>query len=204
MFKVRMAVFTACIFSALLATAQHKERSVSLAVTNQHSAYPFSAFANLFTKEFHPGIEAGYSFNWKTAARHDWYQAIKLGYFYHRFVQHAIPLYTQYGYRYKLQQHFGFSAALGAGYLHSIPATAVLKLQEDGTYKKAKGIGRGQALLNFTLGALYQLHNGHQNAPAVFIEYGQEIQTPFIKSYVPLLPYNHIAVGVSLPLKAKN
>ena len=110
----------------------------------------------------------------------------------------------QLGYRYKLQQHLGFSAALGAGYLHSIPATAVLKLQEDGTYKKAKGMGRGQALLNFSLGVQYQIARNGKNAPAIFIEYGQEIQTPFIISYVPLLPYNHMALGVSHPLKTIN
>lgn len=204
MFKVRSIVFVACIFSVLTATAQHRERAVSFAITNQHSAYPFAAFARLFSKEFHPGIEAGYSFNWKTAPKHDWYQTIRAGYFYHRFVQHAIPLYTQLGYRYKLQQRFGFSAALGAGYLHSVPATAVLKRNDDGMYENAKGIGRGQALLNFTLGAHYQLTQNGKNDPAVFIEYGQEIQTPFIRSYVPLLPYNHLAVGVSVPLKSKN
>jgi hypothetical protein len=33
---------------------------VSLAVTNQHSAFPFSTFKNLFTKEFNPGVEVGY------------------------------------------------------------------------------------------------------------------------------------------------
>ena len=193
----------ACIFITTFSWCQHHERFVSFAITNQHSAYPFSVFANLFAKDFHPGIEVGYGFNWKTATKHDWYQAFKAGYFYHRFVQHAIPLYTQVGYRYKLQERFRFSAALGAGYLHSIPATAVLELANDGTYKNAKGIGRGQALLNFTIGAQYILSKNQQNATAIFMDYGQEIQTPFIKSYVPLLPYNHIALGISHSLKAK-
>jgi hypothetical protein len=203
MFSKPMILLAVCFLSVMSARAQHQGRFVSVALTNQHSAYPFSAFASLFTKEFHPGFEVGYGFNWKTAPKHDWYQAFKAGYFYHRFVQHAIPLYTQFGYRYKLQEHFRFSAALGAGYLHSIPATAVQKLQEDGTYKNAKGIGRGQALLNFTMGAQYMLFENAQNATAIFMEYGQEIQTPFINSYVPLLPYNHIALGITHSLKAK-
>lgn len=193
----------ACLFIVSCAWCQHRERFVSLAITNHHSAYPFSSFANLFTKEFHPGVEFAYGFNWKTAPKHDWYQTFKAGYFYHRFVQHAIPLYTQLGYRYKLNP-FQLSAALGAGYLHFIPATAVLQLSDDGTYEKSKGIGRGQALFNFSVGAQYNITKNSQKPVAVFIDYRQQLQTPFIKSYVPLLPYNSIAFGISVPLNPKN
>jgi hypothetical protein len=186
---------TAQVFS------QARQTFASAAVTNQHSAYPFSTFKNLFTKEFNPGIEFGYGFNWKTRARHDWYQDFKAGYFYHRFVQHAIPLYTQLGYRYKFSIPLRLTAAFGAGYLHSVPAAAVLELQEDGTYKNAKGIGRGQVLLNFTTGVQYVVNRNSTKPATVFLNYQQQLQAPFIKSYVPLLPYNSLAIGLSVPLK---
>jgi len=201
MFTPRMILIIASLFCTSIAWSQHRERFVSLAVTNHHSAYPFSVFGNLLAKEIHPGFELGYGFNWKTKPKHDWYQAFKAGYFYHRFVQHAIPLYTQFGYRYKPWQRLQFSAALGVGYLHSIPATAVLKLNNDGTYKNAKGIGRGQVLFNLTTGVHYMLSKSHQNSATAFIEYQQMLQTPFIKSYVPLLPYNALTIGLSFPLK---
>jgi hypothetical protein len=187
------------IVIAVTVFSQQRQRFVHVAVTNQHSAFPFSTFKNLFTKEFNPGVEVGYGFNWKTKPRHDWYQAFKAGYFYHRFVQHAVPLYTQIGYRYKLQQ-LRFTAALGAGYLHSVPASAVLELQEDGTYKNAKGIGRGQALILLSTGAEYVLSKSNR-APTVFLHYRQQLQTPFINSYVPLLPYNGLALGLSFSIK---
>jgi hypothetical protein len=110
-------------------------------------------------------------------------------------------VYTQFGYRYKWKEHWRFATALGAGYLHSIPATAVLKLTDDGTYKNAKGIGRGQALVNFSIGVYYVLNKNKMTPVTAFINYGQQLQTPFIKSYVPLLPYNSLQVGVSIPLK---
>ena len=94
--------------------AQKKGKAISFALTNNHSAYPFSKLGSLFTKEYHPGFEAGYSFNWKTKPKHDWYQSFKAGYFYHRFVQHAIPLYTQLGYRYKLKTHWQFTSAFSS------------------------------------------------------------------------------------------
>jgi len=182
-----------------LTIAQKKVKEISLAITNTHSAYPFASFGKLFSGPYHPGAEAGYGFNWKRKAKHDWYQSFKLGFFHHRFVQTAIPLYTQIGYRYKPHNRIHFNTALGAGYLHSIPATAILKRNSQGEYEKAKGIGRPQALLNFAVGTRYVLKGA--KAPAIFLQYTQQLQLPFINSYVPLLPYNSVALGVSVPLK---
>ncbi|HUQ96047.1 MAG TPA: hypothetical protein VM010_00170, partial [Chitinophagaceae bacterium] len=98
---MRTLLLTACLVCTFFAGAQRSGKFLSFAATNHHAAYPFSSFARLFTTEFHPGFEVGYGFNWKAAPKHDWYQSVKVGYFYHRFVQQAIPLYTQLGYRYK-------------------------------------------------------------------------------------------------------
>jgi hypothetical protein len=35
----------------------------------------------------------------------------------------------------------------------------------------------------------------------VFLQYTQQLQAPFINSYVPLLPYNTIALGFAVPFK---
>ena len=164
---------------------------------------PFSKFGGLFQSPFHPGVELSYGFNWKTKPKHDWYQQIKLGYFYHRFVQHGIPLYTNIGYRYKFSAHFFSEAAIGAGYLHSIPATAQFKLDSDGEYQNGKGIGRMQAMFVFNLTAGYTFHPTHKKPVSIFATYQQRIQTPFVKSYVPLLPYNTLMIGAKMSLKKK-
>jgi hypothetical protein len=166
---------------------------------NTASAYPFSKFTSLATKVQHPGIEVGYGFNWKTRNKHDWYQEIKAGYFYHRFVQHGIPFYTDFGYRYKFSKRWTSNIALGAGYLHSIPATTQFKLDENGAYEKKKSIGRIQAMAVANLGAGYTLQG--KLPLKIFTAYQQQIQMPFVKSYVPILPYNSLMVGVSMPFK---
>jgi len=196
--KILTAVF---ILVSLQTFSQRQQKFVSLAITTNHTAYPFASFGKLFVKDFHPGIEAGYGFNWKTKPKHDWYQTFKGGYFYHRFVQHAIPLYTQFGYRYKWKDHLQLTSAVGGGYLHSIPATAVLKADNDGTYKNAKGIGRGQALINLSFGAQYMIKKNDRVLFTPFVNYVQQLQTPFIKSYVPLLPYNSLQLGINIPVK---
>ncbi|MGZ5246806.1 MAG: hypothetical protein ACXWCR_06860 [Flavitalea sp.] len=192
------------ILSLPLLTSAQKNPEISLAFTNNHTAYPFASFSKLFTGPYHPGVEVGYRFNWKTKSYHDWYQAVNVGYIYHRFLQHAITLYTQTGYRYKLQDRWRFSGALGLGYLHSVPATAVLELNENGGYEKDKGIGRAQVMFQFSVGTQYQFKI-HDKPASVFLDYRQTIQAPFVKSYIPLLPYNSIAIGgtISLPKKSR-
>ncbi len=187
---------------SLQGTAQ-TNKQISVAFMNAATANPFSQFGKLITRVQHPGVELGYSFNWKTKTKHDWYQEIKLAYFYHRFVQHAVPLYTDFGYRYKFSNTMIVQAAIGAGYMHSIPATAQLKLQNNGEYKNGKGIGRIQGIAIVNIGAAYIFNPSVARPFKIFITYQQMLQTPFIKSYVPLLPYNSLLMGVSVPLKSK-
>lgn len=186
----------------ILAPAQ-KNKQVSLAFMNVSTANPFSKFASLATDIQHPGVELGYSFNWRTKARHDWYQEIKLAWFYHRFVQHAFPLYTDVGYRYKFSNRWNAKGALGAGYLHSIPATPQLKLESNGEYKNGKGIGRMQGLALINIGAAHIFNPSAKKPVTLFITWQQMLQTPFINSYVPLLPYNSLLAGINIPIKNK-
>jgi hypothetical protein len=152
---MRTSVLLLCFLLPFLANSQRKEKRLSVAITNSHSAYPFASFSHLFSGPYHPGVELGYGFNWTTGKKHDWYQAFRAGYFYHRFVQQGIPLYMQTGYRYKPWSRIHFNGAIGIGYLHSIPGTAVLKMNSNGDYEKSKGIGRPQALFNLSFGGRY-------------------------------------------------
>jgi hypothetical protein len=192
----------ACItcWSSHCAGQKHKPDHFSLAATTLHTDFPFGSFSNLFTKEFHPGLEIGTGFIWKSRAKHDWFQDFKLGYSYHRFVQHSITLYSEIGYRYKFLKTFNAEAALGAGYLHAISAEKVFVLQSDGTYKKKNSLGRPQAMASFSIGLSQKITASGIN---VFLNYQQRLQFPFIKSYVPLLPENILKAGVRIPLTSK-
>ena len=148
-------------------------------------------------------MEFGYFFNWKTKPKHDWYQEMKLAYFYHRFVQHAIPLYTDLGYRYKFSQNWTTQASIGTGYMHSIPATAQLKLQDNGEYKKGKGFGRMQAIAVLNIGLSHIFNPASAKPINVFLTWQQMLQMPFIKAYVPVLPYNNLLIGIGIHLTAK-
>lgn len=190
-----------CIFSILVApcSAQHNKQ-ISVAFLNTGSAYPFAEFSKLITTVQHPGIELGYGFNWKTKSKHEWFQEVKLSYFYHRFVQHSISLYSDVGYRYKFSPALSALISCGAGYMQSVPATAKLKLEANGEYKNDKGIGRSQVLAVVNFGIGYIIKSSAKNTPRLFITYQQLLQTPFVKAYIPILPYNSLLVGCSFPL----
>ena len=189
------------LFVSTVATAQNG-KEISVAFLNTASAYPFSQFGKLISGVGHPGLEIRYNFNWKTKNKHDWFQEIKVSYFYHRFVQHAIPLYTDIGYRYKFSHSLSAQVALGAGYMQSIPATAKLKLSSNGEYKNDRGIGRSQAIAVLNLAIGYTIHPASKKSLKVFITYQQFLQTPFVKAYVPILPYNSLLIGCGIPLNS--
>jgi hypothetical protein len=177
---------------------------ISVAVLNTQTDLPFSKFTGMFYKAFHPGIEFSYGKNFKVKPRHDWYYDFRLAYFYHRFVQHGIPVYSNMGYRYKFKSPFSLSAEAGAGYLHSIPATAKLRLNENGDYVNDKGIGRVQVNVCFGIGAGYLLRPSSPSSLKLFINYQQRLQLPFVRSYVPILPYNSFLIGLSKPVHRKS
>jgi hypothetical protein len=112
-------------------------------------------------------------------------------------------VYLNFGYRYKLGDHFSAQTSLGAGYMQSIPATAKLKLNSNGDYVKNKGIGRMQAVGTYSLGIDYTPKPLAPKPLTIFAAYQQMVQMPFVKSYVPGLPYNTFMIGLERPLKSK-
>ena len=200
-FKIFLALVLSCCATVSFAQ-KRRYQHVSIAVNNNQTAVPFGKFVGLFAGPYHPGVELGYGFNWSTKPRHDWFQRVNVGYFHHRFAQHGFPLYTQIGYRFKFDHYFHFESAIGGGYFHSIPATAQFKLNDTGEYTNGKGIGRPQAMLQFELRASGNITPPASKPIRLFLAYKQRLQMPFVKSYVPLLPYNVFEIGVTKQLFA--
>ncbi len=167
-----------------------------VALNNFVTAKPISGFPKVFYSQFHPGITISTGFNWKEKPKHNWMQSFKAGYFSHRFVQKSIMLYTEVGYRYKIKK-WGLSAAVGGGYLHMIPATHQFKKNDNGDWEQLKLKSRPQALISLSLGIDYKIT---ESGIRTFIRYQNMLQTPFVFGYVPLLPYNVLHLGITVPV----
>jgi len=189
------------VVSVCQATAQtFKAQYVSLAISNNAPAKPFEKFGGFFSQNFHPGIEAGYRFDWSAEKKHAWFQEIQASYFYHRFVQHGISLYTGAGYRYKFNRHLAADGSLGIGGVLSIPATANLSLNDKGEYEYNKNAARLQAIVPLSISVSYIIDPSAKRPVELFWKYQQRVQFGFIKEYVPVLPYSSLSLGVALQL----
>lgn len=185
--------FVALFFNPHSITAQRKLTQLTLETGNAVTAFPFIGAPQLFYTNYHPFTTLGARMIWKEKGKHAWEQSFNLGYIYHRFVQHSIPLFTETIYRYDFNKSFSMRAHLGVGYLHSIPGTDRYELNDLGDYEKITNMGRAQACVKFSISAAYSINKEFQ----LSLNYGVLGQLPFVKSYVPLLPYNTIQLGIA-------
>ena len=195
-------IFTiAALVCVILSATAQQSTYVTASVYNTQNAMPFGKFSGLFDGVVHPGVELGYGKNVWKRSKHFWSLEFKFGLFYQRYVQYGIPLYLDFGYNHNIAGGVSLKTSVGAGYMHSIPATDKFKLNNDGEYKNNKGIGRMQAIATFGLGLEYRFKSTASSQVVIFTNYQQRIQFPFVKSYVPFLPYNSFMVGIHLPVK---
>lgn len=192
-FIITISLFIAIFVNPVSTSAQRKITQFTLETGNAVTAMPFVGAPQLFYTNYHPFTTIGARLVWKEKGNHAWEQSFNLGYIYHRFVQHSIPLFTETIYRYDFNKSFCMRAHLGVGYLHSIPATDRFELNDQGTYEKIRNLGRAQVAVKFSISAAYSLSQDLQ----LTLNYGVLGQLPFVKSYVPLLPYNTIQLGIA-------
>lgn len=170
---------------------------LSVALNAYATAKPLTGLPQLFKGTFHPGVTFSTGFNWKKADKHAWMQSFKFGFFSHRYIQHSFPLYTEFGYRYTPDRNWGFSIAAGGGYLHMIPGSKQYRRDDEGNWKAVRLPSRPQGLLSISLGIDWRLGNQGNRG---FVRYQNMLQVPFIPDYVPLLPYNVLHAGLTVPL----
>jgi len=192
-FIIHNLLLLALFLIPFLAIGQIKISQLTFETGNAVTAMPFIGAPQLFYTSYHPFTTLGARLVWKEKGKHAWEQSFNLGYIYHRFVQHSIPLFTETIFRFDFNRSFSMRAHLGVGYLHSIPGTDRFKLNDQGEYEKIKNLGRAQAGVKFSISAAYALNRNLQ----LSLNYGVLGQLPFVKSYVPLLPYNSIQLGIA-------
>lgn len=172
--------------------AQRKITTLTVEAGNAITALPIVGAPQLFYSNYHPFITVGGGLVWKKKGKHAWEQTFNLGYIYHRFIQHSIPLFTETIYRLHTGKNFALGVHVGLGYLHSIPGTDRFELNNQGEYAKIRNIGRAQSMAKVSFSGLYRVSDDIR----LSLNYGLLMQGPFVKSYVPLLPYNTIQIGV--------
>lgn len=161
---------------------------------------PGAGYAGIFSKNIHPGITLGTSYLYGSGKRHELFQTLKLGYFYHHFSQHAVQLYSELGYRYNTKPGIFVQGLLGVGYLHSFPDVQQFTLK-NGEYVRRTNLGRPQFMGSVALGLGYDLRKNIKIPISLFLQYQFWIQAPFVNKYVPVLPNSAVHIGAIYQLK---
>ncbi|MBA2563572.1 MAG: hypothetical protein H0V14_11815 [Chitinophagaceae bacterium] len=190
-----LLLFTSCLYSQ--SVNEKNSKYYRIAISNSQTAKPFSKLSALFYKDFHPGVEIGYGKNIKTRQHHEWLAEVTLSYLFHRWVQHNIALSIHGGYRHFITSSWSGTAKLGTGFQISIPTQKIFSITDNGL-KDDGHIVRPQLTATLGFGVDKKINS---RGTKLFMEYQQKVQTTFIKEYVPLLPYNSIMLGMTLPVQ---
>ena len=193
---MKYLLLSTCMMLAVPGIGQDKKSidACQFSISNNHSSKPFSSLGRILVKDFNPGFSLGPQINLSKNQRLA--LELKLQYFYLQKVQHSISLSSSIGYRIGLPGDFFVYPSIGVGITQSVHAGLIMKLGANGQYDKSGDWGRTQFLflLNERIGKKLS-SKGH----TMFIAWQQTVQTPFIKEYVPLLPFNSLSLGVTIP-----
>lgn len=186
-----MRFFLLCFLSAFTISANAFTYSVDeyhVGFSALRPAFPFTQLVGIVNNgPIHPFIEMGITHYLNKGKLNQWSQDVNIGFAYHRFLQSMLPIYTDL----KYARNFGdakLGLSIGAGYLHSFPLTDQFLLV-NGKYEKIGQWGRPQAMLKIGFFATYKQFT---------LSYVNIIQTPYVKSYVPLMPYNALSLSYAI------
>lgn len=167
---------------------------IGISVFNNATHLPFST---LFPTPIHPGVcLSRYLYYGDDELQNGMYQTFNVGYFYHRYAQHALQLYSEIGYRITPGwTKIGIEAQLGLGYLHAFPDIGSFTLNKDGTYIQEQNFGRSQLMGGLSLGITYDPAIKGLKHMRLFLHYQGWLQYPFVNEYIPILPNTAFHLG---------
>ena len=186
---------------ALPLSAQRGSKPFLISVFNTGSQLPGSGALGVFTTPIHPGMMIGTEIFYNKHLANHWFQTARLGAFHHKHAQTALQIYTEAGYRRIFGRHFGTELRLGGGYVLAAPHTEVFELVGD-VYQEKMNPGRSMAMLGGAFGLSY-LPNYPFRKLRFFLDYQFALQLPFVREYVPMLPYTSLHLGTSISLARK-
>ena len=189
-----------CLLGILLASCSHAQQHRPFSVALVANATSLPTRPGEIFESIHPGLVVGTAFRYNKSPKNQLAQTLKIGYIYHQFVHHSVPLYSELEYKRMIGSRFSVSGAVGVGYVHLFSATEVFRRNDQGQYEKKPNWGRPQVMGSMALGVGYLLNPTAEKPLEIFTRYLFFIQAPFVREYVPLLPNTSLHLGLSYPL----
>jgi hypothetical protein len=203
MFKVRAFIFY--LFVLLNINVFSQTRQIGIAFSNNATSSPIIGYPRLFYSKLHPGIDVYLAQKINAKQKNQWWVFCDASFFNHRFFQTALKLNLGVSYNYYFKPRFNAMLGIEGGYLHSLYHYELYKLNNTGDYVKTRGLaGRPQFNVGMLWGFSYGLLKNEPNKLRVFLNFKTFVQGKFAGNYIPLVPYNHVSLGMSYILKPKS
>lgn len=181
--------------------AQDKAVPITVSAFNQATSMPFS---ELLTSPIHPGIAISTEFNYNKQPKSSrLFQTIGASYYYHRYLNQAVTIFSELGYEYRSRPGIEISALLGVGYMRSF-RTAMEYTFKDGSYSTTKNLGVGRITPSFSLETGYYLFPKSTTSPKIFARYQVWVEYPFSPGFIDLIPHSNLHLGVKFFIGANN
>lgn len=178
-----------------------KKYPLLISIYNGASLLPGSGYLGIFSLPVHPGISAGTQITLKNGKKYKLCESFRLGGYYQKYSQKSVQLYTELLYQYRIRS-FGIEPQIQAGYMMAFSDLQVFKL--NGTQYEEKSFrGRSQFMAGAGLGVSYTLYTKSDRPLKFSISYQLNLQMPFIRNYVPLLPNTSLQLGTMFYLPVK-
>ncbi len=194
-------LLVAILLAATPGRAQQQSWPIHVSVFSNATLPPPGILTRVFAEPLHPGLSLGTAYTYRNNGTHELLQTLKAGYFYHRYSQQAIQLYTEIGYRLHTRAGLALGLLVGGGYLHAIPTTQTFEWNGQAGYARKTNSGRLRALVSTTVEVGYTTLVRTHTPVRFFLGYQCWLQFPFVKQYVPVLPNTALHVGVNIPLR---
>lgn len=179
------------------------QREIALSFFNNATAMPLGGKLGIFHSPLHPGVTAGASQYLKQHMRHQVFLSIKIAYLYQQRVQQGIQLYPELGYRFVFNNGIGMGPRLGLGYMHAFTDLQQFRFNEQGAYERVPNRGIPSFMASFGIEVSYDLQKKISIPVRIFTNYQLWFQTPFVRSYVPVLPNAALHLGSAFYLNRR-
>lgn len=166
-------------------------RQLSLTAINESIAFPFTSY-----KEFHPGLELGFSIRTREKEHSIRQLNAYAGWFLHQHIESAFFLRGEYNYKVKLGEAFTAGFYGGAGYMHTFYPGTLYEIDEaTGEISPSSQLGRPRALISAGLQLSYRTKAGIEP----FVKQEFALETPFANG-IPLMPHSFLKLGININL----
>ena len=186
-------------FMPLLNFAQDKLIPINLSFINEATAIPFT---KVITIPVHPGIQIGTEFNYKKKPHTRLYQTANVCYFYHKYLNQGVGLYSELGYEYRLDAGFSFTGLFGLGYMHTFNSVEEYTF-ENGAYQQKADKGNARLFPSLSLDFGYYLFKDKQNSPKIFIRYQSWVEYPYSPDFIPVMTHINLNLGAKFYIQSK-